>query len=107
MKLPSLILGALLALGAGFALGADAGEEGAKKESATGARVKSDAKDLGHGVAKAAKDVGHQVGTGTKKTVKSIKKKVQSDVEQGTPGDGSARRQNEKSPTSKQGRQSP
>jgi hypothetical protein len=70
----------------------------------TGDRVKSDAKDFARGVAKAAKEVGKQIGTGTKKAVKSIKTKVKTDVKQGTPGDGSAKRQNEKMDTAKAGR---
>jgi hypothetical protein len=70
----------------------------------TGARAKSDAKGAAKGVAKAAKDVGTQIGAGTKKTVKGIKEKVKSDVKKGTPGDGSARRRNEKMDTAKKGR---
>jgi len=62
----------------------------------TADRVKSDVKGAARGVAKAAKDVGKQIGTGTKNAVKSIKTKVKADVNQGTPGDGSAKRQNER-----------
>jgi len=71
----------------------------------TGDRVKSDAKGFAGSVAKAAKDVGKQIGTGTKKAVKSIKTKVKTDVNQGSPGNGSAKRQNEKMDTAKSGRQ--
>jgi len=70
----------------------------------TADRVKSDAKGAARGVAKAAKDVGKQIGTGTKNAVKSIKTKVKTDVNQGMPGDGSAKRQNEKMDTAKAGR---
>ncbi len=75
-----------------------------EQTQSTGDRVKSDAKGFARGVAKAAKDVGKQIGTGTKKAVKSIKTKVKTDVKQGTPGDGSAKRQNEKMDTAKAGR---
>ena len=70
----------------------------------TGDRLKSDAKGAAKGVAKAAKEVGTQIGTGTRKAVKGIKEKAKSDVKQGTPGDGSARRRNEKLDTAKKGR---
>lgn len=70
----------------------------------TADRVKSDARGAARGVAKAAKDVGKRIGTGTKNAVKSIKTKVKTDVNQGTPGDGSAKRQNEKMDTAKAGR---
>lgn len=90
----------LLVLMCCLALGAYAEEQ----TPSTGDRVKSDAKGLGKGVAKATKDVGKQIGTGTRKTVKSIKTKVKTDVKQGTPGDGSAKRQNEKRDTAKAGR---
>jgi hypothetical protein len=70
----------------------------------TGDRVKSDAKGFAGSVAKATKNVGKQIGSGTKKAVKSIKTKVKTDVKQGTPGDGSAKRQNEKMDTAKTGR---
>ena len=70
----------------------------------TADRVKSDVKGAARGVAKAAKDVGKQIGTGTKKTVNSIKTKVKADFKQGTPGDGSAKRRNEKMDTAKAGR---
>jgi hypothetical protein len=75
-----------------------------EKKPSTGDRLKSDVKDAGKGVAKAAKDVGTQIGAGTRKAVKGIKKKAQSDIKQGTPGDGSARRHNEKLDTAKPGR---
>lgn len=75
-----------------------------EKTRSTGDRLKSDVKGAGKGVAKAAKDVGTQIGAGTSKAVKSIKAKAKSDIKQGTPGDGSARRQNEKLDTAKQGR---
>ena len=74
------------------------------KTRSTGDRLKSDVKGAGKGVAKAAKDVGTQIGAGTSKAVKSIMAKAKSDIKQGTPGDGSARRQNEKMDTAKQGR---
>jgi hypothetical protein len=70
----------------------------------TADRVKSVAKGAAKGIAKAAKDVGKQIGTGTKNAVKTIKTKVKTDVKQGTPGDGSAKRQNEKMDTAKAGR---
>ncbi len=90
----------LLVLMCCLAFGAYAEEQA----PSTGDRVKSDAKGFARGVAKATKDVGKQIGTGTKKTVKSIKTKVKADVKQGTPGDGSAKRQNEKMDTAKAGR---
>ena len=62
----------------------------------TGDRMKSDAKGFAGSVAKATKDVGKQIGTGTKKAVTSIKTKLKTDVNQGTSGDGSAKRRNEK-----------
>jgi len=75
-----------------------------EKAPSTGDRVKSDAKGFASSVAKATKDVGKQIGTGTKKAVKSIKTKVKNDVKQGTHGDGSAKRQNDKMDTAKAGR---
>ncbi len=90
----------LLVLMSCLALDAYADEQAAS----TGDRVKSDAKGFARGVAKATKDVGKQIGTGTRKTVKNIKTKVKTDVQQGTPGDGSARRRNEKIDTANPGR---
>ena len=75
-----------------------------EKTPTIGDRLKSDAKTAGKGVAKAAKDVGKQIGAGTGKAVKGIKAKAKSDIKQGTPGDGSARRRNEKLDTAKPGR---
>ena len=75
-----------------------------EKTRSTGDRLKSDVKGAGKGVAKAAKDVGTQIGAGTRNAVKGIKAKAKSDIKQGTPGDGSARRRNEKLDTAKQGR---
>ena len=75
-----------------------------EKSPSIGDRLKSDVKSAGKGIAKAAKDVGKQVGAGTGKAVKGIKAKAKSDVRQGTPGDGSARRRNEKLDTAKKGR---
>lgn len=90
----------LLVLMCCLALGAYADEPA----PSTGDRLKSDAKGFGSSVAKATKDMGKQIGTGTEKTVKSIKTKVKTDVKQGTPGDGSAKRQNEKMDTAREGR---
>lgn len=75
-----------------------------EKSRSTGDRLKSDVKGAGKGVAKAAKDVGTQIGAGTKKAIESIRAKATSDIKQGTPGDGSARRRNEKLDTAKPGR---
>jgi hypothetical protein len=69
-----------------------------------GERIKSDAKGFGGSVAKATKDVGKQIGAGTKKAVTSIKTMGKTDVKQGTRGDGSAKRRNEKMDTEKAGR---
>ncbi len=90
----------LLVLVSCLALGAHADE----KAPSTGDRVKSDVKGFGTGVANATKNLGKQIGTGTKKTVNSIKTKVKADFKQGTPGDGSAKRRNEKMDTAKAGR---
>ncbi|HEV8647336.1 MAG TPA: hypothetical protein VGR01_17390 [Burkholderiales bacterium] len=90
----------LLVLVSCLALGVYADEQA----PSTGDRVKSDAKGFGTSVAKATKDVGKQIGTGTKRAVRSIKAKVKTDVKRGTPGDGSAKRQNEKMDTAKAGR---
>lgn len=94
MKLPLIVLMGCLSFGAY----AD------EHAPSTGERVKSDAKGFGNSVGKATKNVGKQIGTGTKKTVRSIKTKVKADVRQGTPGDGSSKRQNEKMDTAKKGR---
>ena len=80
------------------------GARAEEKTPSVGERLKSDAKSAGKGVAKAAKDVGKQIGSGTGKAVRDIKAKAKSDLQQGTPGDGSARRRNEKLDTAKQGR---
>ncbi len=90
----------LLALMCCLAFGTYAEEQA----PSTADRVKSDAQGAARGIGKAAKDVGKQIGTGAKKAVKSIKTKVKTDVKQGTPGDGSAKRQNEKMDTAKAGR---
>jgi len=94
MKTPLLVFMCCLAFGAY----AD------EQAPSTGDRVKSDAKGFAGSVAKAAKDVGKQIGTGTKKAVKSIKTKLKTDVKQGTRGDGSAKRRNEKMDTAKAAR---
>lgn len=94
MKLLLLVLLCCLALAA----------QADEQPPSIGERLKSDAKGLGSGVAKAGKTVGKQVGTGTRKTVEGIKAKVKADVKQGTPGDGSARRRNESMDTAKKGR---
>jgi hypothetical protein len=94
MKTPLLVLIFCLAFGA----------YAEEQTSSIGDRVKSDAKGFASSVAKATKDVGTQIGTGTKKAATSIQTKVKTDVKQGTPGDGSAKRQNEKMDTAKAGR---
>jgi TPP-dependent pyruvate/acetoin dehydrogenase alpha subunit len=80
------------------------GARGDEKKPSVGDRLKSDVKSAGKGVAKSAKDVGKQIGAGTGKAVKGIKAKAKSDIKQGTPGDGSARRRNETLDTAKKGR---
>lgn len=94
MKTPFLVLICCLSFGAY----AD------EKAPSTGDRVKSDAKAVAKGVAKASKDVGNQIGTGTKKAIKSIKTIGKTDVRKDTPGDGNAKRQSEKMGTAKAGR---
>jgi len=94
MKTPLLVLMCCLAFGAY----AD------EQAPSTGDRVKSDAKGFAGSVAKATKDVGKQIGTGTKKAVKSIKTKLKTDVNQGTRGEGSAKRRNKKMDTAKAAR---
>jgi len=90
----------LLVLICCLAFSAYAGEQA----PSTGERLKSDAKGIAGSVAKATKDVAKQIGTGTKKAVKSINSKVKTDVNQGTSGDGSAKRRNEKMDTAKSAR---
>ncbi|MGQ0579584.1 MAG: hypothetical protein ACT4PQ_11850 [Betaproteobacteria bacterium] len=75
-----------------------------EKSPPAGERIKSDAKGFGSSVAKATKDVGKQIGAGTKKAVTSIKTIGKTDVKQGTRGDGSAKRRNQKMDTEKAGR---
>jgi hypothetical protein len=99
-RLVCILIGFLVP--ATLALGpAMAGEE---NQSSTGTRIKSDAKSFGRSVKDATVDVGRQIGSGTKKTAKSIGNKVSSDARSGKPGDGSARRQNEKKKTATAGR---
>jgi hypothetical protein len=76
---------------------ADADQKYTKEE------FKSDAKAAGKGVKDAAVDVGKQVGTGSKKAYHSAKSKVQKDVKDGKPGDGSLAKKNEAAPTATKG----
>ncbi len=94
MKTPFLVFVCCLAIGAY----AD------EQSPSTGDRMKSDAKGFAGSVAKATKDVGKQIGTGSKKAVKSIKKKVKTDVNQSSPGHGIAKLRNEKMDTAKAAR---
>lgn len=86
-----LILGACLAL------------NGLAEEQSAGEQIKKSAKEFGTGIRDAAVDVGKTIGTGTRKTVKEIGSAFQKDRKTG--GDGSAKRRNDRSPTSKFGRQ--
>jgi len=87
---------AILALSLPVAAGAAEG---------TGERIKSDAKAMAHSAKEAAVDVGKQVGGGTKKAYRSAKKKVKSDVQSGTGGDGRAAARNARQMNAKQGRE--
>lgn len=78
---------------------------GALAAEDTGERVKSDARNMAHGVRDAAVDVGKQVGHGSKKAYKSAKGKIKSDVNAGKPGDGSIAAKNEKLKNAKDGRE--
>ena len=71
----------------------------------TGDRIKSDARAMGRSAKDAAVDVGKQIGDGTKKAYRGAKKKMKSDVQSGTGGDGSAAARNERQMNAKQGRE--
>lgn len=72
-------------------------------EPTPGEQIKEGAKTFGAGMRDAAVDVGRTIGSGTKKTVKEIGNAISRDAKTG--GDGSAKRRNERSKTSKLGRQ--
>lgn len=84
-------------------LGACVAFSGFAEEPSTGAQIKKGAKTFGTGVRDAAVDVGKTIGTGTKKAVKEIGNAFKTDTKTG--GDGSAKRRNDRSQTSKLGRQ--
>lgn len=78
---------------------------GALAAEGTGERIKSDARNMAHGVKDAAVDVGKQIGHGSKKAYKSAKGKIKGDVNAGKPGDGSIAAKNEKLRNAKDGRE--
>jgi hypothetical protein len=88
---------ALIVLAASAAGAADADKKYTKEE------FKSDAKSAGKGIKDAAKDVGHQVGGGTKKAYRADKAKVQKDIKDGKPGDGSLAKKNDSLPVATPG----
>ena len=73
------------------------------EEPTAGEQIKKGAKTFGAGMRDAAVDVGKTIGSGTKKTVKEIGNAISKDAKTG--GDGSAKRRNDRSKTSKLGRQ--
>lgn len=73
------------------------------EEPTVGEQFKKGAKSFGAGMRDAAVDVGKTIGTGTKKTVKEIGNAISRDAKTG--GDGAAKRRNDRSKTSKLGRQ--
>lgn len=76
---------------------------GFAEEPSPGEQIKKGAKTFGAGMRDAAVDVGRTIGGGTKKTVKEIGNAISRDAKTG--GDGAAKRRNERSKTSKLGRQ--
>lgn len=97
MSILSVIRTICLATAAGVAFNVFA------EEPSPGEQIKKGAKTFGAGMRDAAVEVGRTIGTGTKKTVKEIGNAISRDAKTG--GDGSAKRRNERSKTSKLGRQ--
>lgn len=97
MSILSVIRTICLVAAAGVAINGFAGEP------SPGEQIKKGAKTFGAGMRDAAVDVGRTIGSGTKKTVKEIGNAISRDAKTG--GDGSAKRRNERSKTSKLGRQ--
>lgn len=97
----SIALISTIAALAAFATTAVNAADGDKKY--TKEEFKSDVKGAGKGIKDAAVDVGTQVGTGTKKAYRSAKNKINKDVKDGKPGDGSLAKKNDAAPTAVEG----
>jgi hypothetical protein len=96
MNILSFSRKACLILGACFAF------NGIAEEPTVGEQFKKGAKEFGVNARDAAVDLGKTIGTGTKKAAKEIGNAFSKDVKNG--GDGSAKRRNVRTQTSKHGR---
>ena len=65
----------------------------------TGEQFKSDAKAAGKGIRDAAVNAGRQIGSGSKKAYQSASEKINQDLRDGKPGDGSLAKKNTATPT--------